>query len=530
MSTESEFQGNFVGSGADAQASALFGRRSALKIGGLAVGGVLLGRQPSAAASSGRLRRGIDRRTMWRWHEELADMGPRLTGSPAHDRYTDFLTDQLEQMGLRVHRDRLMFDRWDPRRWALSVGGRSMPVAYYYPYSGITPRDGVSAPLVYLGNSLGGEVGQQPAPSSPAWELARGKIAVVEAPTMPIPVDLAFRSQGGYPQDAASPSPVTYHPSVQDILTPPDLSGAAAAGVLGVVCIRAGVSDDLAADQYSPFTTPYQGCPAVWVNGTVGNELRQLALSGEQATLTMHAKMTRGAATETVYAVLPGSEKDESVIVNTHTDGPNVPEENGGLGMLSLIRQYRSVRLRRSHVFVFATGHFQLPQFARDGEPLNQASSLWMDMHPEWHDGQGRHRKAVAALTVEHLGCQEWSDDALHTTYAPTGQNEVGWCYTTTPTMRDIWLASAEGTQNTRTFAAQPNPPFYFGEGGPFYKAGIATMSLIPGMTYLTAASADGALSKLSLPLIMGQIETFAKAISAVESTSTAAIGTPGPV
>jgi hypothetical protein len=322
---------------------------------------------------------------------------------------------------------------------------------------------------------------------------------------------------------------VTHHPSVQDILTPPDLAGAAAAGVLGVVCIRGGVSDELAANQYSPFTTAYQDCPAVWVNRTVGQRLRLLALTGAEATLTVDARLVRGAATDTLYAVLPGANRDESVIVNTHTDGPNVPEENGGLGMLSLAQQFRSMRLKRSLVFVFATGHFQLPQFARDGVVLNQASSRWMDMHPEWHDGVGRHRKAVAALTVEHLGCREWADDPTHTTYAPTGENEVGWCYTTTPAMRDIWLASAEGTANRRTFAAAPNPPFYFGEGGPFYKAGIATMSLIPGMTYLTAADKHGSLSKLSPDLIMGQIRTFSRAIRAVERTSTAAIGAPVP-
>lgn len=464
---------------------------------------------------------------MWRWHENLAEHGPRLTGNPAHACYVDFLEERLERMGLRVHRDRLTFNRWDPKRWGLTVGGERLSVASYYPYSGVTPSAGVTAPLVYLGTGAGGEVGQQPAAPAPNWALARGKIAVVEAPTLPLPVDLAFREEGRYPENATSPTPVTFHPSVQDILTPPDLKGAAAAGVLGVVCVRGGISDELASRQYSPFTTAYQDCPAVWVNATVARRLRPLAIAGAEATLTMEATYVRGAATDTIYAVLPGVDRREAVIVNTHTDGPNVPEENGGLGMLSLAREFRSMRLKRSLVFVFATGHFQLPQFARDGVVLNQASSRWMDMHPEWIDGRSRHRKAVAALTVEHLGCREWADDATHTNYGPTGENEIGWCYTTTPKMRDIWLNSAEGTANKRTFAAKPNPPFYFGEGGPFYKAGIATMSLIPGMTYLTATDSDGALSKLNPQLIMGQIETFSRSIRALERTSTVAIGTP---
>jgi hypothetical protein len=350
---------------------------------------------------------------------------------------------------------------------------------------------------------------------------------VVDATVLPIPYAAAFRKQGSYPSDAAPADPVTYNPSVQDILTPPDLASAAEAGVLGVVCIRTGVSDGLAADQYSPFITPYQGCPGLWLNATNGAWVRQQALGGATATLTLEARITKQAATETIYAVLPGHQPNESVIVNTHTDGPNVAEENGGLGMLSLVKMFRRAELRRTHVFVFATGHFQLPQFARDGDPLNQAASRWMDAHPGFHDGSGTHLKAVAALTVEHLGCREWTDNDSHTAYEPTGRNEVGWCYTTTPAMRRIWLDSAQGTANTRTFAAAPNPPFYFGEGGPFYKAGIATMSLIPGQTYLCAAPEDGVLSKLDEGLIMGQVATFGRAIWTLEQTSTEDVGTP---
>ncbi|MFF7648152.1 hypothetical protein [Streptomyces canus] len=50
------------------------------------------------------------------------------------------------------------------------------------------------------------------------------------------------------------------------------------AGVLGVVCVRTGVSDALAKDQYSPFTTGYQNCTALWVGPTADKELRAKAL------------------------------------------------------------------------------------------------------------------------------------------------------------------------------------------------------------------------------------------------------------
>lgn len=150
-----------------------------------------------------------------------------------------------------------------------------------------------------------------------------------------------------------------------------------------------------------------------------------------------------------------------------------------------------------------------------------------MVMHRDLWDGKGRHKKAVAALTLEHLGCTEWLDDAQHRRYGPTGRNEVAWCYCTTPTMRSLYLSSARNTTNTRTFSCEPLPALYFGEGGPFYKSGIATMSLIPSPTYLTAAPAGGDIDKLDKNLMAGQVETFAKVLRRLETKTAAQIGKP---
>lgn len=487
--------------------------RRGLLAAGAAAGAAIIAPARPALAAPGL----VDSDRLWRWNELLAAKGPRLTGNNAHRFHVDWLEDQLREAGLQVQRDRLTFDQWLPRRWSLSVAGEPVDVAFYFPYSGSTPPGGVTAPLIHLGSG-----------NLPTWSLARGKIAVVEVPVPPLPITLAFLEQGRYPEDAASPSPFTYQPGVSDLLVHPDLKAAAAAGVLGVVCVRTGISDELAADQYSPFTSPYQGCPGLWVGPTAGEGLRRQALLGATATFTLEADMVHGAASDTLWAVLPGSSSNEAVVVNTHTDGPNVAEENGGLGIVSLARRYAALPQedrRRSLVFVLATGHFQLPQFAVDGDPLNQASSRWMEMHPEYLDGT--RMRTVAALTLEHLGCREWLDDATHTSYGPTGLNEVGWCYTTTPTMRDVYLRSAQGTANTRTIAAQPAPHFYFGEGAPFYKAGIATTSLIPAQSYLVAAPQDGALSKLDRHLMSGQIQTFDRVIARLEGMSAAEIGQP---
>ena len=69
-------------------------------------------------------------------------------------------------------------------------------------------------------------------------------------------------------------------------------------------------------------------------------------LGQPKVTLTLSASITRNAATETVWGVLPGSGADHErgLIVNTHTDGPNVPEENGALGLLALAQYFSQAR------------------------------------------------------------------------------------------------------------------------------------------------------------------------------------------
>ena len=93
-------------------------------------------------------------------------------------------------------------------------------------------------------------------------------------------------------------------------------------------------------------------------------------------TLTLTASINTGAATDTVWGMLPGSGADRhrGLIVNTHTDGPNVPEENGALGMLALAQYFAQREHGRDLYFVMVTGHFQLPQFI---EPIPNPTGSW---------------------------------------------------------------------------------------------------------------------------------------------------------
>jgi len=150
------------------------------------------------------------------------------------------------------------------------------------------------------------------------------------------------------------------------------------------------------------FPLSYQDIPG-WVGDSTGTELSGLAASGQAtATLVLTADITAGAATETIWGWLKGSgNTGENIIINTHTDGPNATEENGGLGLVALARYLASVPSRNHDMyFALVTGHFQLPQFtATIPSPKNvvvgsDATSVWMVDHP------GIYQAAQLGITV----------------------------------------------------------------------------------------------------------------------------------
>jgi hypothetical protein len=122
-------------------------------------------------------------------------------------------------------------------------------------------------------------------------------------------------------------------------------------------------------------------------------------------------------------------------------------------------------------------------------------------------------KKAVGALTIEHLGAREWADDA-NGNYRATGKDELSLAITAYKSTADIMLAAAEGTADRRVVAVKVNPGHgYSGEGGPLSAAGIPTIGYIPIPDYLLAGPPDCDIGKLSPALMQGQIQAFAKVV-----------------
>ncbi len=447
---------------------------------------------------------------------ELIRLGPKLTGSKAQNAFIAYLKKELRSMGLDVCADPFFFERWEALEYALELtdedgGRRPLHVSSAHPYSGETPEEGITAPLIYLDKI-------------DKMTKAEGKIIVIKVEDLEnIHSELAFDKRSAYPPETVMPA--FYNGPVATAMVK-----CLAEGVLkllkpaGAVFVWEGIPDAAVEGQYMPFIQEYLGLPVLWVNETTGKELVTAAKEGRTARLLLRAEKEPYAYTETFYVILPGQVKNECVIVNTHTDGPNAVEENGPIALLELIRNLKDRPLTRTHIFLFTTGHFRLPVFKDIRTGSFQSASRWLAMHRNLWDGRGSHLRCVANLAVEHLGCMEWA--VLNGEYVPTGLPEVEMVYTGNRFMDELYIdAVRESRETVRSITLKGHNMLHFGEGQNFFTMGVPGVCLVPGPYYLCVESPTMEAEKCSLPLMKEQTETFLLLLTRLEETETQALG-----
>ena len=220
-----------------------------------------------------------------------------------------------------------------------------------------------------------------------------------------------------------------------------------------------------------------QNIPALYVGRESGAKLKAAADSGAQSDRGSRSRYFPDAPTDSLIATLPGSSSDEVIIVNTHTDGSNALQENGGMGILALAKYFSQIpraERKRTIVFVLSTGHF-----ANSYVPSIRGV---IGKHPELI------QKAVAALTIEHLGAREWADDASLKNYKPTGQDEWILAITRLKSTGNVMLEAFEGMGQRRMAAINPVKGGFFGEGNALAAAGVPTAAFMAAPDYLCTA------------------------------------------
>jgi hypothetical protein len=285
-----------------------------------------------------------------------------------------------------------------------------------------------------------------------------------------------------------------------------------AMGVAGVVLII-DASYEALKGQYAPFEAKNEDIPALYVDRDTGLKLRRQAAARPRARLKLTATRAK-VPSPAVTAVLPGA-SDETLIFNSHTDGQGFVEENGPVAFVQLARYFGSLprkrRLKRTLVFANWPGHMSndLPQVQG-----------WIDAHRDIVD------RAAAALTIEHLGCSEWSDTADRG-YHPTGRAELFAVWTTQGKMFELTRDTVVAHDLPRT--ALMRPPAQFGVGGAFQSEGVPQIGAIAGPEYLLTISPNGDLDKLDERLAARQIRWIADLATRLDTVDAAELRSGDP-
>ena len=348
------------------------------------------------------------------WHIQKDREGPAFAGSPSWKRYLSFLENGFKQCGLTgIQKDSITYQRWftshdrNKGDWSLAIEGKDVRVASYWPNSGSTNRSGTTAPLIYYDDE------------NPP-ESIEGKIVVFEIPRLPDPLPPMFDVYSGFeyvteddthPTDSFSLNQwyqIAYpglFGGYNDILK----EGKAAGGLV--------ISEMGPARASGIYMLPYESSefnvPSLYLDRVSGRQVKEAAMKGRTATLKLLAKKEE-AKTFFLSGFLPGKyhgkENDEIVLLLTHTDGPNLTQENGALGILAVMRYFSHIpqtERRRTLLVVLDPQHYMPGRHAVD----------WFKGHSETA------RTIVASMGIEHLGQREYRErgDALY----PTGKPEV---------------------------------------------------------------------------------------------------------
>jgi hypothetical protein len=419
-------------------------------------------------------------------------------------------------------------------------------VATYYPRSQETGAEGLEGPLVYAGTlpnpglsvGPGGLEGlalalQNYPDQVTAWAKAfpggasklAGSIVLVDVPA-PVPlttsVDLLGETFLYWPGHTETDwaegdyKRLWIVPGATGIPT----AGFQSLGAKGVIYVL-DASFAALEGAYVPFESAFEPLPALFLDRDEGARLRQLAAEAPQTRLILTASRTK-VPTRSVTAVLPGASQ-ETLILNTHTDGQNFVEENGGVAFVALARHFASLpaaqRPKRTLVFAAWPGHMSadLPQ-----------TQGWIDDH------QDLVKRAAAAITVEHLGSTEWVDDP-DTGYHATGQPEMLAAYASYGQVQEIVQDTLVANQVSHTTVQRPG--VQFGVGGQFEAAGVPQVGIIAGPEYLVTISPDGEIDKFDPDLASRQIAWIADMIKRLDGVSAEALkqgdptlGSPDPV
>ena len=410
------------------------------------------------------------------WGYELDAVGLRATGNPAHEAYIDRLAARLRCAGVTdVRFEEVPITSWTADRWTLNIPSGPMAgpvkVAAYGPFTGTTPAQGLSAPMIYL---------TKDDTIDPA--VVKGKMVVIESPTSTLPVaGFSIYAMGLYQIIGDNLLKMYSRPYLAqgDLITQLDaLDKAGAAGMIAV----SPVPYEVAYGSYYPYDGILRRVPMLFVDKDVGARLKTVADGTTPITMTLLATV-KPTTTRNIIATIPGM-SDEYTVIHSHTDGTNSIEDNGPdaiIGIAQYLARLPRTALKRSIMINLTAGHFTGGSGAQ--------SFLAR------HGNDGLLDKIASIVTIEHLGAQEWEPDSTGQ-LKYTGKPELGAMFQ--PPIQALADASYDYFVNANAGPGavlkplnasgdgSPNNAVWPGEGQYFYGIKkIPTANYISGPNYL---------------------------------------------
>jgi len=421
-----------------------------------------------------------------RWHLIKDSFGPTFAGTQSWSRYLSYLEVQLKRYGVvDMVKNRWTFTHWsttewpDDSGWVLTSDGRPIRVAHYGAYSGSTPAEGITAPLVFYDSA------------SPPSSI-EGKIVVFRTSPPPRPpYDKRFQEWFTLNDYEFMTNPETFPPLFtfvspsetvsydqwwqlrQHLTFSPILKKGKAAG--GIIVFDMGY-DRLAGLYTFPLypDIPWPlGVPLLFVDREAGKNLIEDAKKGKIANLKLKATIELK-ETYQLIGYLPGrnygTPADEKILLITHTDGPSISQENGALGILGILHYFSRIPQaeRPRTLMVYLDNRHYMPTM----EP-GFSKEDFFSRNPEARNG------VVAIIGLEHLGQVEYRE--VGEVFEPTGKVEPTFLWVrNNQNLIDMAVKAVKEHQLPRCLVqCVERPGVHGGQQGVWYGLGEVAMKLL---------------------------------------------------
>ncbi|NQU10822.1 hypothetical protein HQ590_08535 [bacterium] len=340
------------------------------------------------------------------WIEDLwkfgadSNYGWRMPGTPADHQATQYMLEKFKAFGLENCENELVtVPACFPKTWRLTVtvdGERKDIPCSYVHYAASTPREGITAELVYVGRG-----------SDKDFEAARksagvaGKIILVDVPSRKTSWDDWFRNaQFVYDPDDSLPGSMFIENWPDAGQFGAAIRNASRYGGIGCIGVLIDTPKDNTLYYHGPrHDAPRMPCLNISPNG--GRYLRGLLEQGPlQATLVLtntgQQRWDRGTfhgiwgATYDVEGFLPGK-TDEVIVIMSHHDGGAVNEASGAASVMALAKyfsQFPKESRNRTLMFFLIGSHF-----GKRPPTLDQARTL-----------DALKEKVVCVINIEMIG------------------------------------------------------------------------------------------------------------------------------